>query len=207
MPRLYIYGAGGHGKVALHALLAQGHQVAGFIDDCVRGEYSGLPVYAPSELGDARTCNIHFAIGNNSTRQQLQSRWQGLGSMVRSAIHPAAVIYPGARLGAGCLVAAGAVIGPDATLGEGCIVNHNAVVDHDSIVEPYCHIAPGATLGGDVRLGEGCLVGAGTNILQCLTIGRNVTIGAGAVVIRDLPDNVTAVGVPARIIENKPPSC
>jgi sugar O-acyltransferase (sialic acid O-acetyltransferase NeuD family) len=197
MTNVYIYGAGGHGKVALFTVLGADIRVAGFADDNILGTYCGLPVLPPSELSNIRPLCIHFAIGNNLARQRLQREWQARGVMVKTVVHPSAVIYPSARVGPGSLIAAGAVVGPDALIGDGCIVNHNAVVDHDCVVGAFCHVAPGATLGGGVNLGDGCLVGAGANILQCLTIGRNATIGAGAVVLKDVADGVTVIGNPA----------
>ena len=62
-------------------------------------------------------------------------------------------------------------------------------------------INPGVHLAGDVTLGEGCYVGMGTNIMQRRSIGSWTVIGAGAAVVQDLPANVTAVGVPARVIK------
>ncbi len=63
------------------------------------------------------------------------------------------------------------------------------------------YISPGVTICGDATLKDGCDIGAGATILPWVTIGRHTIIGAGAVVTEDIPDNVTAVGVPARIIK------
>ena len=60
---------------------------------------------------------------------------------------------------------------------------------------------PGANISGNVRIADATLIGSGATILQGLTIGKNCIVGAGAVVTKDLPDNCTAVGVPARIIK------
>ena len=199
MNHTYIYGAGGHGKVVFHTLNQKKQTVVGFIDDNVCGDIYNVPILQTKEIADILIpYGIHFAIGDNSVRSRLQSRWQSMGILAKTAVHLSAVVYPNAIVGRGCLLAAGTVIGPDVKIGQGCIINHNAIVDHDCLIDDFCHVAPGATLGGGVKLGFQCLVGAGAIILPQLTIGRNVTIGAGSVVTRDINANETVIGCPAR---------
>ncbi len=196
---LFIYGAGGHGKVAFHTLIESGKPVENFIDDKVRGQLCGVPVLPPAEFRNLHTCAIHFSIGNNAIRSRLQTEWHNTGILPETAIHPRAVVYPGVSIGLGSLITAGSIIGPDAKIGDGCIINHNATVDHDCHIGAFCHIAPAATLGGGVNIGKQCLIGAGATILPCLKIGNKITVGAGAVVTHDLPDHVTVIGCPARL--------
>lgn len=195
---IYIYGAGGHGKVAFHTLTQNGTKVQNFIDDKMRGELCGVSILSPAQIQNSCPYIIHFAIGNNTVRSRLQNEWHKMGILPATAIHPKATVYPSACIGLGSLITAGAIIGPDTHLGNGCIINHNAVVDHDCVIGDFCHIAPAATLGGGVTIGGKCLIGAGATILPYITIGHNVTVGAGAVVTKNLPDNVTVVGCPAR---------
>lgn len=90
------------------------------------------------------------------------------------------------------------------------VFSHNAlgvVIGHDTIIGKNTKILQNVTIGGrnGIRanpiIGENVLIGAGACILGPVTIGDNVKIGANAVVITDIPDNKTAVGVPARIIK------
>jgi acetyltransferase EpsM len=101
-------------------------------------------------------------------------------------------------LGAGCLVAAQAVINPGAQIGDNVIVNTSASVDHDCVIEGHVHIAPGARLAGEVKIGCETLIGIGACFKPGLSIGRNCVVGAGAVVLRDLPDHSVVAGNPAR---------
>lgn len=195
---IYIYGAGGHGKVVFYTLTQSGKQVQNFIDDKARGLLCDLQILSPLKLQNLLSYTVHFAIGNNTIRSRLQIEWCRLGVSAETAIHPHATVYPHTKVGAGSLITAGSIIGPDVQLGNGCIINHNAVIDHDCIIGDFCHIAPSATLGGGVVLGRECLIGAGATILPYLTIGQNVTVGAGAVVTHNLPNNITVVGCPAR---------
>ena len=69
------------------------------------------------------------------------------------------------------------------------------------MVGDYCHIVPHATLCGQVHVGEGTIMGVGSYAIPCVHIGCWSTIGAGAAVVKDIPDGVTAVGVPARVVK------
>ena len=66
----------------------------------------------------------------------------------------------------------------------------------------HVRVSPGAHLAGKVHVGELTHIGIGASVVQGVEIGRNVIVGAGGVVTRDLPDNVTAVGVPAKVIRH-----
>lgn len=196
---IYLYGSGGHGKVAYYTLLQSGKVVSAFIDDNARGYSCSIPIIPPSEiLNSPSPYTIHFAIGNNSIRHRLQLEWGSKGIMAITGVHPDATVYADAVIGIGSLITAGSIIGPGTLIGDGCIINHNATVDHDCIIGDFCHIAPAATLGGGVTIGTQCLIGAGSTVLPYIVIGNNVTIGAGSVVTRDIPDNVTVIGSPAR---------
>jgi sugar O-acyltransferase (sialic acid O-acetyltransferase NeuD family) len=190
--KLYIYGAGGHGKVVFHTFTCIGKAVTAFLDDKPTHEQRcGLPILTPADVQDLSSYTIHFAIGNNRIRHALQTAWQQRGIIAATAIHSRATHYPTATIGAGSLLTAGCILGPDASIGEGCILNHNSVVEHDAIVGDFCHIAQNAVISGGVRLGTQCLLGAGAVIQPYLTIGNHVTIAAGTIVTHNLPDNGT----------------
>lgn len=195
---MYLFGASGHGKVIKEIVEACGGKVTAYVDDNKQvNAFAGLPVlHAADGLSPMIVC-----IGVCRIRKMIVERLKTSSTPVSfgTAIHPSAVVSPSAQIGEGTVVMAGAVINADAKIGKHCIVNTGATVDHDCAIEDYCHIAPGAHISGGTHIGEGTWIGVGSSVIQCLNIGTNCMIGAGSVVVRDIPDNVTAFGNPCKV--------
>ena len=104
----------------------------------------------------------------------------------------------------------GIEIHPGATIDEGLFIDHGSgiVIGETTVIGKNCVIYQGVTLGGTGKetgkrhptLGDNVMVGSGARVLGPVNIGNNVKIAAGAVVLHDIPDNCTAVGVPARVV-------
>lgn len=165
-------------------------------------EILGVPVLgAVNRLTEEGYNRAVIAIGDNATRRRLSVQLRGIEWV--TVIHPHAWIHPSVQVGAGTVVFAGAVIQPEARIGSHVIINTGATVDHECIIHDYAHIAPGAHLAGRVEIGEGAFIGIGSSVIQCCRVGAWAVIGAGAAVVRDIPGGVTAVGVPARALQNR----
>lgn len=193
---MYLFGASGHGKVIKEIIEANGQQVEAFVDDNPNiNELCGMPVLH----GVTDKSPMIVSIGVNHIRKKVVGR---LDCEFGVAIHPSAVVSPSAKIGEGTVVMAGAVINADTVIGKHCIINTGATVDHECVIGDYCHIAPNATLCGQVHVGEGTLMGVKSCAIPCANIGSWCSIGAGAVVTKDIDDNVMAVGVPAKELKN-----
>mgnify|MGYP004511795347 FL=1 len=198
---MYLFGASGHGKVIKDILNANGVKVEAFVDDNLNVNECGGHLVLHDATG---LSPIIVSIGVNRIRKMIVERLKENNPTIvyGIAIHPSAIVSPSAKIGEGTVVMAGAVINADAVIGKHCIVNTGATVDHDCVIEDYCHIAPGVHISGGTHVGEGSWIGVGSSVIQCLNIGKNCMIGAGSVVVKDIPDNVTAFGCPAKVIKN-----
>jgi sugar O-acyltransferase (sialic acid O-acetyltransferase NeuD family) len=205
---IVIWGAGGHAKIVTEILeMDGGWDIAGYLDatDPERWGtvFEGYPILGGLEaLGQLRQrgiAHVALAIGDNRARRRVGEASQTGGIELVTAIHPHSCVSAKSVLGRGVVCAAGSIVGPASVISEGVIVNTGAMIDHDCKLGPYSHVAPGAKLAGHVEVGAGAWIGLGASVLENLRIGEMAIIGAGAVVTRDLPGNVVAFGVPARI--------
>lgn len=106
----------------------------------------------------------------------------------------------------------GIEIHPGARIGKGCFIDHGngIVIGETAILGNHVTLYQGVTLGGTGKdkgkrhpsLKDNVMVGAGTRILGAVTIGENTKIGAGSVVLDDIPANCTVVGIPGKIVRN-----
>ena len=85
--------------------------------------------------------------------------------------------------------------------GDHCLIGAACTVGHDAVLEKYVTLYPGVNVSGNTHLREQCEMGTGSQIIQGLSVGERTIVGAGATVVRDLPPDCTAVGVPARPIK------
>ena len=194
MNRLIIIGASGHGKVAADIAGLNGYTDIVFLDDNENVKSCG----GYKVIGNSKTVtdgDVFIAIGYSEIRKRLSE-----GRNVVTLIHPHAVIARDAVIGEGTVVMAGAVINPGARIGRGCIINTCSSVDHDCDIGDYCHVAVGAHLCGTVKTGESTWIGAGATVSNNINICGNCTIGVGCVVVKDIEEPGTYVGVPAKKI-------
>lgn len=207
---ILIWGAGGHGRVILDIALSCGEEAITFCDDDQnrdRSMFCGYPVGAASRLfrdpGGLSGTRFAVAIGDNHLRARCFDAAIEASGVPVTLIHPSAIISPSAEIGVGTVVMPRAVINAGAVVGRNCIVNSGAIVEHDCRIGDHVHIAPGATLGGGVRLGSFVQVGLAAVVLPYASIGAGAVVGAGGVVLKDLPADVTAAGVPVRILHRQ----
>jgi UDP-perosamine 4-acetyltransferase len=97
----------------------------------------------------------------------------------------------------------GAKISTGTTVGNNVIINTGAIIDHENEIEDHVHICPGCSLAGRVTVKRGTFIGIGSVVKEYVTIGENSVIGAGSVILEDIPDNVVAVGAPAKVVKTR----
>ena len=206
-----VFGAGGHGKVVVDALVACDAPPMGVFDDEVR--LHGTSVLGHTVVGGREELlarctdewSVVIAIARNEVRHRLARALAAAAVRLRGVRHPSAIVSRYAEVAETAQLMAGAIVGAGAQIGEHAIVNTGAIVEHDCRAAPFSHIGPGARLAGAVHVGEGVLVGTGASAIPFCHIGSWATVGAGAVVVCDVSEGVTVVGVPAReAVEERP---
>lgn len=199
---LLIIGASGHGKVVADiALKMNKWSYIAFLDN----DESIISPMGIEVIGRATDVSkyindyeIFVGIGNNVTRKNIQDSLEANGARIPVLIHPTAVIGERVEIGKGTVVMAGAVINCCTRIGKGCIINTGVTIDHDNEIEDYVHISPGANTAGTVKVGKGSWLGIGSKVSNNVNITSGCVIGAGTVVIKDIAEAGTYVGVPAR---------
>lgn len=202
--KLIIIGASGHGKVVADiAIKMNKWQSIAFLDDDESIKTSmGLEVIGTT--ADAFTykdeADFFVAIGSNATREKIQEKLIEEGLNVVSLIHPSSVIGTEVEIGIGTAVMAGVVVNSSTRIGKGCIINTSASLDHDNVIEDYVHISPGVRAAGSVTVGKATWLGIGSVISNNINICSGCKLGAGAVVLKDITELGTYVGVPVKKI-------
>jgi sugar O-acyltransferase (sialic acid O-acetyltransferase NeuD family) len=204
--RLLIVGTGGQGKVVMDCALNSYDTITFMTNDRnthgidnykILYEQDISPEYIASNFDE-----IIVAIGNNKARLNLSLKYVSQGLKLATIIHPAAIVSKYAQIEEGTVIFANAVVNPYAKIGKACIINTSSIVEHDCVLEDGVHISPNAAMGGTVYIGKKTWVCVGSSIANNIKVGQEVVIGAGAVVIKDVPDKVLVAGVPARIQKN-----
>src|SRR5262245_21807285 len=180
----------------------------GFLDDgdVPSGSVHDMPVLGGRDWLTGRRVAVAIGIGASVSRARFVQSLSETEPQLEypRLVHPGSVIGKRVTLGEGCFVGAGTVMTSDLIVGRHVIVNTACSLAHDDNVGDFATLAPGVHLAGACSLGEGVDLGIGTSVVQGVTIGAWSVVGAGAAVISDLPTNCTAVGVPAKVIKQRP---
>jgi sugar O-acyltransferase (sialic acid O-acetyltransferase NeuD family) len=206
--RVLVWGAGGHGKVVVDALMEGAlYEIGGIIDEDSSkhgSELLGVKVMAfEGDLMAAakklRCDCVVIAIGDNYARHDKFQKIAPAGLAPVNVLHPRACVSRFVKMGEGVTILAGATINAGTVIEDNVCVNTSASIDHDNYLAHGCHIFPNATLTGGIRVGEFAYVGSGAVIKPKLTVQKYSYVGAGAVVVADVPEGAIVCGVPAKI--------
>lgn len=214
MKDLIIYGTGGFAR-EVHQIVEDLNleksrwNFLGFLDDNQSNHGKTIhdfPVLGGLDwLAKNPAVNVSIGVGQTAAKRAICKRIRAQGANpFATLIHPRAWIGNRVVIGEGTIICAGTLITTDIQIREHVILNLGCTVGHDTSIEPYVTVAPSANISGAVHIGEGSDLGTNCTIIQGLSIGEWTIVGAGAVVVRDLPANVTAVGNPAKVIKERP---
>ncbi len=121
-------------------------------------------------------------------------------------VHPSVLIdRDTARLERGAILCVGVVATVNVSVGEFSQLNFGCTVGHETHIGRGCLVNPGANLSGGVVLEDEVMIGTGAQVLQYRHIGKGAKVGAGSVVVEDVPAGVTVIGIPAKPMSKRAP--
>ncbi len=206
MKTLFIYCAGGFGKevmdVARRAAAHAYWQEVVYIDDfCETATRYGARVFAFDAACHWLRENAGEAViasGEPEVRATLRAKLEGRGVALGTVIDTTTVVADTARIAPGVVITPLCSISSEAVIHTNACINTMAIVGHDVVVGENTVVSSMVNLGGGTRIGKNSYIGMGALLKEGITIGDNTIVGMGSVVYNDIPDNVIALGNPAR---------
>lgn len=209
---LVIFGAGGFGREVLQILRDINLATPGTwnpIGFIVDAEYNtqpfvqGLPVLGNVEwLRKNKETQVVIAVGSSIARCRIATKIiNECDNSFATLVHPKAWLGEYVHVGCGSVICAGALITTDIHIGKHVHINIGSTIGHDAVLNDFVTLNPSVNISGNVTLQKGVDVGTGSVVIPHTHVGSWAIIGAGSTVIKSLDDNVTAVGVPARVIK------
>jgi sugar O-acyltransferase (sialic acid O-acetyltransferase NeuD family) len=178
-PKIVIIGAGGHGKVILDCIIAQGHyEVAGFVDDSIKTNQYVTDSYkiiaSQKNISSLKNTVEYFivAIGNNKIREELYTK-------AKIILKPATIIHPSATIGLGvdtapgCMVLSNVIINTYTRIGENTIINSGVIIDHECVIGKHVHLSIGSIIGSNSSINNHCTTEIG-EIIPSFSKPKNI---------------------------------
>lgn len=212
---IVIYGAGGFGREVLQIIRdinsASKNPIWNPVGFLVDQEYvkddlvNGLPILGSADwLKDNCDAKIVVALGSPSLRRRVSEKLERIaGNCFATIIHPRAWIGEFVQIETGSIICAGTLITTNIQIGRHVHVNIGSTIGHDAVLCEYSTLNPSVNISGNVRIGAGCEIGTGSILIPHSNIDEWSIIGAGSVVTKSLPANITAVGAPAKVIKQR----
>lgn len=209
MKDIVIIGAGGFGREVAWLIedinkVNNEWNIVGFVDDnkSIQGtEINGYKVVGDIDWLEKQEVFVVNAIGDPVIKKKVMDKLDGSKNKYPVLIHPSVICSDRVSFGEGSIICAGNIITVNVEIGKHVIINLDCTIGHDANIGDYSTVLPSVNVSGFVKTEECVSVGTGSAVIQGVNIGRNTVVGAGAVVVKDLPANCTAVGSPAKPIK------
>lgn len=209
MKKLVIIGVGGFGREIAWLVerinkVKPTWELIGFVDDNEKLKDSivgGYPVHGDCNWLKEQKDEVYAvcAIGTSKIRRKVIDKLEGVKFAI--IIDPSVVLSDRVKIGEGCVICASTIITVDIKIGSHVIINLDCTIGHDVTLENYVTLYPSVNISGNTVLEECVEMGTGSQIIQGLKIGKGTIVGAGAVVVKELPRECIAVGSPAKAIK------
>ena len=148
-----------------------------------------------------RDMAVVIAVGNGELRRQIFEKICHMKNLsFPTIISNKALVSNYVQIGQGTIICAGVTVTVDIKIGDFCYFNLNSTISHDCVIEDYVTVYSDVSISGNVTVKKFATLGAGTKVKQGLSIGENSVTGIGSVVVKNVTDDVTVVGCPARVL-------
>jgi len=190
---LAIIGKGGFGR-EVYAWVKNSQHPSQYVEYYVTSEYEGKQIKdIPKRVASV------IAIGEPKKRKEVSK----LYNWYTNVIHKTTIIGENVNYGEGCIFSPYSVVTVDCRIGNHLHMNLHTDIGHDCTIGDFVTMSPGSRISGNCKIGNCVYIGSNAVIREGVTICDNVTIGAGAIVLNDITESGTYVGVPAKqIIKN-----
>lgn len=212
MNDLLIIGAGGFGREVAWLIerincLQRTWNLVGFLDDdkSLHGTFlNGIRVIGDmSYVANYKEAFFVCAVGDSTTRERIVKKAKEISPDVRFAtlIDPSVLMSDIVSIDEGSIICAGSILTVNLHIGKHVIINLDCTIGHDALLSDFVTVYPSVNISGSTSIEECSEIGTGTQIIQGKRIGSRSIVGAGSVVVKDIPKDCTAVGCPARPIK------
>lgn len=208
MKDLLIIGSSGFGREVAWLVerinkVSPTWNIVGFLDDdkLVQGtKINGYEVVG--SVDDAikfKNAYLICAIGASKIRKSIINRVSNC--RFATLIDPSVELSDFVEIGEGSIICAHSILTVNIKVGKHVIINLDCTVGHNATLDDFVTVYPSVNISGDSHYGECVELGTGSQVIQGKTIGKGTIVGAGSVVVKDLPEKCTAVGIPAKPIK------
>lgn len=208
--RLAIVGAGDYGKQIHHwAEITGDYEIVGYFDDYTQ---PNIIIKDKPILGKISTIEELFKLGifdqlfiaigykHSNFKQVLFQQLKNKIPFATIIVSPT-YIDPTARIGENVLIGPGCIIGEDCIIEDNTKISQGTSISHNSRIQAGTYISPSVNVAGFSNIGQCCFIGIGSTIIDNIIIGNNITIGASALVVKNLTEEGTYIGVPCKKVK------